>query len=77
MTLEVRQTVTVQPGGMITLCLAALPVGATVDVTVRFESETNTLQHSLVSFIESAKGNFASPTEVDRFIRQEREAWEF
>lgn len=74
MALEVRQTVTVQPGGIITLCLAALPVGATVDVTVRLESETNTLQRSLVSFIGAAKGNFASPTDVDRFIRQEREA---
>ncbi|XHX78565.1 MAG: hypothetical protein RBJ76_01105 [Stenomitos frigidus ULC029] len=30
----------------------------------------------LVSFIGSAKGSFATPEEVDQFIRQERDAWE-
>ena len=30
----------------------------------------------LVSFIGSAKGSFATPEEVDQFIRQKRDAWE-
>ncbi|MDY6786406.1 MAG: hypothetical protein SW833_28500 [Cyanobacteriota bacterium] len=77
MTLYEKQTATVQPGGIITLCLTALPVGATVDVTVRLETETNPTPRSLVRFIGAAKGNFAAPQEVDRFIRQERESWEF
>lgn len=34
------------------------------------ESET------LTSFIGAAKGSFATPEEADRFIRQERDAWE-
>ncbi|MEH2239907.1 hypothetical protein [Nostoc sp.] len=30
----------------------------------------------LTSFIGSAKGSFTTPEEVDKFIRQERDAWE-
>jgi antitoxin component of MazEF toxin-antitoxin module len=30
----------------------------------------------LSSFIGSAKGSFATPEEVDQFIRQERDSWE-
>ncbi|MEX0270450.1 hypothetical protein AB3R30_15000 [Leptolyngbyaceae cyanobacterium UHCC 1019] len=30
----------------------------------------------LTSFIGAAKGSFATPEEVDQFIRQERDAWE-
>lgn len=33
-------------------------------------------QRPLTSFIGAAKGSFATPEEVDQFIRQERDAWE-
>lgn len=33
-------------------------------------------QRTLTSFIGAAKGSFATPEEVDQFIRQERDAWE-
>ncbi|WAL61217.1 hypothetical protein [Thermocoleostomius sinensis] len=33
-------------------------------------------QRPLTSFIGSAKGSFATPEDVDQFIRQERDAWE-
>lgn len=33
-------------------------------------------QHPLTNFIGSAKGSFATPEDVDQFIRQERDAWE-
>lgn len=33
-------------------------------------------ERPLTSFIGAAKGCFATPEEVDQFIRQERDAWE-
>lgn len=77
--IEVIQTVTVQPDGTISLALSSFPVGTTVNVTVRVEAETklsNFLPRSPVSFIGAAKGTFATPTDVDRFIQQERSTWE-
>ena len=77
MTIELRQTTTVQPGGLVTLYFNALPIGTTVDVIVRFEPEASLLAETLASFIGAAKGNFVNPEAVDQFIRQEREAWDF
>jgi hypothetical protein len=40
------------------------------------DEQTGDESRSLVSFIGAAKGSFATPQEVDQFIRQERDAWE-
>ena len=38
---------------------------------------TDTDNTPLTSLIGSAPGSFASPEEADRFIRQERDAWDY
>lgn len=72
-----RQKAIVKPGGVIEICSPELPPGATVEVIVLLESPPKHSQKPLISFIGSAKGSFATPEEVDKFIRQERDAWEF
>ncbi len=72
-----RQMVVVQPGGVVEVRSPELPDGATVEVIVLLESSSQPPQRGLSSFIGAAQGNFASPEEVDRFIRQERGSWDF
>lgn len=69
-----RQKVVVQPGGVVEVRSPELPDGATVEVIVLLESPPP-LQ-GLSRFIGAASGNFATPEEVDQFIRQERESWD-
>jgi hypothetical protein len=71
-----RQKVVVQPGGVVELRSPELPAGATVEVIVLLEPQLEESKRPLASFIGAAKGNFATPEEVDQFIRQERDAWE-
>ena len=70
-----RQKVVVQPGGVVEVRSPELPDGATVEVIVLLESPSPLLQ-GLSRFIGTASGNFTTPEEVDRFIRQERESWD-
>ncbi|MEI1375257.1 hypothetical protein PQG02_17660 [Nostoc sp. UHCC 0926] len=72
-----RQKAIVKPGGVVEICSPELPAGATVEVIVLPESSPEHSEKPLTSFIESARGSFATPEEVDKFIRQERDAWEF
>lgn len=71
-----RRKVTVKPGGLIEFRSPELPDGAVADVIVILESPAEQPKSSLVSLIGAAKGSFATPLEVDEFIRQEREAWD-
>ena len=71
-----RQKVVVQPGGVVELRSPELPAGTTVEVIVLLEPEPEKYSRPLASFIGAAKGNFATPEEVDQFIRQERDTWE-
>ncbi|MBD2683177.1 MULTISPECIES: hypothetical protein [Nostoc] len=73
----VRQKTIVKPGGVVEICSPELPAGATVEVIVFLESATKHSEKPLASFIGCAKGSFATPEDVDKFIRQERDAWEF
>ena len=73
---ELKQKAIVQPGGIIEIRSPELPIGATVEVIVLLNSPPNNFDKSLTSFIGAAKGNFATPEEVDQFIRQERDTWE-
>ena len=70
-----RQKAIVKPGGVVEICSPELPAGATVEIIVLI-SPTDQSKKSLTSFIGSAKGSFATPEEVDKFISQERDAWE-
>lgn len=71
----IRQKAIVQPGGVVELQSIDLPEGAIVEVIVLLEPEAEQ-SRTLVSFIGAARGNFATPEETDRFIRQERDAWD-
>ncbi|MGI2907049.1 hypothetical protein [Tolypothrix sp. VBCCA 56010] len=70
-----RQKAIVKPGGVVQICSPELPTGATVEIIVLI-SPTQQSKKSLTSFIGSAKGSFATPEEVDKFISQERDTWE-
>ena len=70
----VKQKVTVQPGGVVQVQSSELVPGSTADVIII--PDTAALPAlKLASVIGSAPGGFASPAEVDAFIRQERDAW--
>ena len=71
-----RQKVVVQPGGVVEVRSPELPDGETVEVIVLLESQAKPLLQGLSRFIGTAPGNFATPEEVDQFIRQERESWD-
>jgi hypothetical protein len=71
----IRQQVIVQPGGLIELQSADLPVGARGEVIVLVESSSKS-NRSLRNMMGTAKQSFANVKEVDTFIRQERDSWE-
>lgn len=68
-----RQKAIVKPDGVVEICSP----DATVEVIVLLESPLKHSEKPLTSFIGSAKGSFTTPEEVDKFICQERDAWEF
>ncbi|MEH1904683.1 MAG: hypothetical protein V7L04_25585 [Nostoc sp.] len=72
-----RQQAIVKPGGVVEISSPELPAGVTVEVIVLIESPPKYSEKPLTSFIGSARGSFATTEEVDNFIRQERDAWEF
>ncbi|MEH2389239.1 MAG: hypothetical protein V7K14_26425 [Nostoc sp.] len=71
-----RQQAIVKPGGVVEISSPELPAGATVEVIVLLESLAKHSEKPLTSFIGSARGSFATTEEVDKFTRQERDAWE-
>ncbi|MBA5865095.1 MAG: hypothetical protein GDA67_00185 [Nitrospira sp. CR1.3] len=70
----VKQKVTVQAGGVVRVQSQELVPGSTADVIIIPNTPTLPSQ-KLAGVIGSATGGFASPTEVDAFIRRERDAW--
>lgn len=70
----VKQTVTVQAGGVVQVQSPDLVPGSIAEVIVIPETRTS-LPPKLVNVIGSATGGFASPAEADAFIRRERDAW--
>ena len=69
-----KQTVTVQPGGVVHVQSSELVPGSTADVMIMPESGALPVP-TLAKLIGSAPGGFVSPAEVDAFIRRERDAW--
>lgn len=70
----VKQKVTVQPGGVVQVQSSELIPGSTADVIIIPDTGLPPAR-ALASAIGSAPGGFASPAEVDAFIRHERDAW--
>ena len=70
----VKQKVTVQPGGVVHVQSSELVPGSTADVIIIPDAGA-VVAPTLTRLIGSAAGGFASPAEVDAFIRRERDAW--
>lgn len=70
-----RKKVIIQPGGLIEIRSSELPQGEVADVIVILEPASGE-PHVLSSYIGAGKGSFATPEEVDRFLRKERDSWE-
>ena len=79
MTNAVRQTVIVQPGGVIEIRSPELPAGVAAEVIVLVDAPLSgrpALQPgSLARWLGAARGGFATPAEVDAFLNRERDAW--
>jgi hypothetical protein len=71
----IRTQSVVRPGGVVEIHSAELAPGSTVEIIVLVDVPTKS-PRSLVDLIGAAKGVFASPQEVDEFIRGERDAWD-
>jgi hypothetical protein len=72
---NIRQKVTVQPGGLIALQSPDFVEGTEVEVIVLLVPPAQP-QASLASLIGTGKGSFATAQEADEFIRQERDSWD-
>lgn len=75
MTNALRRQVLVQPGGVIQIRSPELVPGTLAEVIVLVE-KTPVSARPLSQWIGAAKGGFARPSDVDEFMRREREAWE-
>ena len=72
----IKETVTIQPGGLIEIRRTDLPEGASAEVIVMVEEQPAAPPLPLSSFLGKGKGCFESAAEVDQFIRRERDAWD-
>ena len=75
MTIAVRQTVCIKAGGMIEVSSPELHEGHTAEVIVLVEGPVSA-KPTMLDMIGAGKGTFASPVEVDKFIRAERDSWD-
>lgn len=75
----IRRQAIVKPGGVIELTLPELPEGTPVEVIVLIKNSDQLAQASpsLTNLIGSAPGSFATPEEVDQFIREQRDEWDY
>ncbi|MEE9295983.1 MAG: hypothetical protein V3W34_13605 [Phycisphaerae bacterium] len=68
---------TVQPGGKIEISDPGLPVGHTVEVTIRL-MEGMSGRRSVLDILAECPGGvlFKTAEQVDAYIRQERASWD-
>lgn len=71
----VKQTVTIQPGGLVQVQSPELLPGCKAEVLV-IQEESVSPPRPLPALIGAAAGGFASPSDVEAFLRRERDAWE-
>lgn len=79
MATAIKQSVTIQPGGVVQVISPELPAGARAEVTVVVEEPRHPSarpRRFLASFIGSAKGQFRSVEEIDAYIRELRDEWD-
>jgi hypothetical protein len=69
-----RQKAVVQPGGVIQINAPELKPGTLTEVVVLVEAAERPLA-SMLDLLGAGRGSFASPSEVDQFLRRERESW--
>jgi hypothetical protein len=70
-------TTQVQAGGKIEVTHTQLPIGQSVEVIVLLPSAPPRTGRSIVDILAEVPGHLAFQTaeEVDRYLREEREAW--
>jgi hypothetical protein len=71
----IRQHVTVQPNGLIQVHVPELKPGTVAEVII-LESAELPPPKRLADSVGKGRGAFATPEEVDTFIRKERDAWD-
>jgi hypothetical protein len=75
MTQAIREQVTVEQEGVIEIHHPDLSLGMKAEVIVLVE-KAPAEPSPLASFIGKGKGCFTTASEVDAFLRSERESWE-
>ncbi len=76
MSRQVEREVVVQKGGRIELRVPGFKPGTRAKVTVVEERPTPRRRARWSSLIGSCKGMFKSAEEADKFLSQERDAWD-
>ncbi|MBA4396831.1 MAG: hypothetical protein C0394_05550 [Syntrophus sp. (in: bacteria)] len=71
----IRQHVTVQSNGLIQVHVPELKPGTVAEVII-LESAELPPPRRLADSVGKGRGAFATPEEVDTFIRKERDAWD-
>jgi hypothetical protein len=71
----IKQTTTVQTGGIIQIHSDQLSPGTRAEVIVLVDSPVSP-PRTLSSYLGAAKGGFKTSAEVDAFLRAERDSWE-
>jgi len=78
MTMALRITTTVLPGGRIEVTDPQLPSGEAVDLIVLLPEPAEGPRHSIADVLGQSPGGlvFQTAEEVETYIREERDAWE-
>jgi hypothetical protein len=75
MVLAVKQTVTVQPGGVVEVRSPELTPGSRAEVIVLLDQRPEA-ECTWSGFIGSVKGLFKSVEEIDSYVRELRNEWD-
>jgi hypothetical protein len=69
---------TILPGGKIEIADDALPSGEAAEVIVLFPAQRAGARRSAVDILAEAPGQrlFKTPADVERYLREERSAWD-
>ena len=75
---ELHLRAEVLPGGRIEVADADLPVGQTVEIVVRYESETKPQGRSIMDILNSGPERrlFQTAEEVDAYLAEEKASWD-
>jgi hypothetical protein len=82
MVAAIKQTVTVQAGGLVEVRSPSLPEGARAEVIVLLEDEATAPPPEPArplnwgDFVGSGRGRFASAEEADAYVRGLRDEWD-